>query len=188
MRKIILGLLFVAMVATAEGDGESGPTGPFRVIASPTGDIPVGHWDCWFEQSDFDKTATSNNPFLPRRCSLALFISATVAELQPEGYGWMLAIQTNDSWLEASDNDFDPDTAFRIKGADRLYSRAGEIRWSLDRPGQWKTCNDSKADGCLTIQTTRNDRFSVTVLSDDVIRLTDTFYGTKRLLFRCCRR
>ena len=65
----------------------------------------------------------------------------------------------------------DPDTAFRIEGADRLYSRAAEIRWSLE--------NDT-----LTIQTTRNDRYAVTVLSDDVVRLGDTYYGTMRLLFR----
>ena len=184
MRKIILGLLLVAMVATAEGDGESGVTGPFRVIESPTGDFPVGHWECWFEQSDFDKTATSNNPFTPRRCAIALFYHATVAEFLPEGYGWILAIQTARNFVEASDHDFNPDEAFRIEGADRLYSRAGEIRWSLDPPGQWKVCNDARADGCLTIQTTRNDRFSVTRLSSDVMRLTDTFYGTQRLLFR----
>ena len=52
------------------------------------------------------------------------------------------------SFAEASDTDFDPDTAFRIEGADRLYSRAAEIRWSLE--------NDT-----LTIQTTRNDRYAV---------------------------
>ena len=184
MRKIMFGLLFVAIMATAEGDGETEPLGPFPVTESPAGDFPVGHWECWSEQSDFAKTATSNNPFLPRRCSLALFMSATVAELLPDGYGWMLAIQTDGSFAEASDNDFDPDTAFRIEGADRLYSRAGEIRWSFDRPGQWKSCNDARADGCLTIQTTRNDRYAVTVQSDDVMRLDDTYYGTLRLLFR----
>ena len=43
MRKIMFGLLFVAIMALAEGDGKSELAGPFRVIESPVGDFPVGH-------------------------------------------------------------------------------------------------------------------------------------------------
>ena len=168
----------------AEGGAEAEElTGPFPVIESPTGDWPVGHWECWNEQ-DFEATKARNTGIFPVRCAPALFYSATVLELLPDGYGWILAIQTAGTFVEPTDKDFNPDEAFRITGADRLYSRAGEMRWALDRPGDWKACADPNADTCLRIQTTRNDRYSVTKLSHDVIRLTDTFYGTKRLLFR----
>ena len=125
MRKIMFGLLLVAMVATAEGDVETGPTGPFPVIESPAGDFPVGHWECWYYHHDFEEIATLNNAFLPRRCYLALFSKATVVELSPDGYGWILAIKSS---VKGSNLDFDPEAAFRIQGSDRLYSRADEIR------------------------------------------------------------
>lgn len=78
-----------------------------------------------------------------------------------------MAIQTPDS----TNHDFDPDTAFRIEGTYRLYSRADEILWFLE--------NDT-----LTIQTTRNDRYEVYPISDDVLRLHDPGSGHLRLLFR----
>lgn len=180
---VVAGMMAVA-VALAEGGAEAEElTGPFPVVESPTGDWPVGHWECWVEQ-DFEETKARNTGIYPRRCAPALPYSATVLELLPGGYGWILAIQTARTFVEASDKDFNPDEAFRIAGAERLYSRAGEMRWALDRPGDWKACDDPNADTCLRIQTTRNERYSVTRLSPDVIRLTDTFYGTKRLLFR----
>ena len=132
---VSVAVLLAAMIAAAEGDAETELAGPFPVSETPAGDFPVGHWEAWFEHSDFDKLATSNNPFPPSRAALALFINATVAELLPDGYGWILAIQTNDN-NKSSNIDFNPDTAFRIEGVDRLYSRAGEIRWSLDPGGE----------------------------------------------------
>jgi len=187
MRKIMLGMLLVvvAIMASAEGDGESPElTGPFPVTASPAGDFPVGYWECWLEHAKltFNEIAVRNIGFYPRRCAVALHYHATGLELLPEGYGWVLAVQTDE---KGSNLDFDPEAAFRIEGADRLYSRAGEMRWALnDDQGEWKACDDPHSDGCLLIQTTRNQRFSADVLSRDVIRLTDTYYGTKRLLYR----
>ena len=146
------------------------------------GEFPIGHWECWFEQSDFAETAKTNNPFLPQRCNIATFHNATAIEMSPGGLGHILAIETEDKTNHA----FDPDEAFRIHGAwGRLYSIASRMRWTWDEgPGDWEACHDPDAAGCLTVQTTRNDRFSAKLLSPDIVRLKDDHYGTKRLLFR----
>ena len=166
--------LVAVSVALAEGGAEAQElAGPFPVAESPRGDFPVGHWDCWFEHWDFDQTGSDNRGWEPTRCAVALFYSATVLELLPNGKGWMLAVQTPDT----TNQDFDPDEAFRIPGVERLHSRAGEIRWNLDDDGAMKT-PEQTFDSVLHIQTTINQWFGVEVLSDDMMRLGKTSHGS----------
>ena len=169
---IVAGVLGVSL-ALAEGGAEAEElTGPFPVIERPTGDFPVGHWDCWYEHWNFDKIAKHSGGWEPIRCAVALFYSATVLDLQPDGIGWMLAVRTPDS----TNQDFDPDAAFRIQGSDKLHSRAGELRWRI------------QADGEMHIQTTINEWFTYTPLTENVFRLqywsNPAKDPTNRLLFR----
>lgn len=176
MRKVMLGTLFVLFVAV-ESYG-------IEIKHHLDGEFPVGRWECWFEHSDYQKTATAVSGVVPWRCQTVL-MSATVLELLPDGYGWLLAIETPKGFHTSSDTEYDPDKSFRIAGSPRRFSVATEIRWRLDDDqGDWKACADPRADGCLVITTNRHRRFSFEKISHDVIRLTDTYYGTLRLLFR----
>ena len=81
--------------------------------------------------------------------------------------------------------DYRDEKAFAVQGIrDRLFSRVQELRWEIEPPGGWNSCNDPRAHGCLKLTTTRHERYSMFRLSDDVIRITDDHYGTRRLLFR----
>ena len=62
-----------------------------------------------------------------------------------------------------------PRTAFALKGSELLYDRAGELRWSYE------------AD-VLTIQTTRETRYQVEVITPNVLRIRRG--STNQLLIR----
>jgi len=161
------------------GPTDPGPTGPGITIptwpvADPlTGDLPVGRWECWFEHTDFDRTATSNHGFVPSACRIALLTDGLAMSLHPDYSGHFLLTYSEDGVDEVGDGVSErgkaPDTAFRVEGSDLLYVRGAEMRWSYE-------------DSVLNLQTRRNDTFRAEVLSDDVIRLRQG--SNKRLLFR----
>ena len=153
----MLPLLLVAAVSFAEGQpgavaSHEVPAGT-RTVQPLAGDFPVGRWECWFEASNFADITTSTTAIVPLRCHVSLHVNASVAELLPGGYGWMLGIKSPD----AQSAEFDAATAFTVAGSGNLYSRAAEIRWFLEPVRDWKSCYDATAIGCLVIQRTRND-------------------------------
>ena len=205
MRKIMFGTLFVvvAIMATAEGDGESSPDprlADLPVRPTPAGDHDfVGHWEVFHYGKEnvtppLAKRAESYNGWALRRVALAHITdgkngqhSATALELRPEAdrigrKGNRLAIYISDAERSGAhrnyyktDRGFDPDKAFMLPGRDdRPYSLAAEIRW-------WTT----EGDKVLNIHNGRYEplSFRYSVLSDDVIRLVNGS-GNVRLMVR----
>ena len=151
------------------------------VVERLMGDFPVGRWQCWAEHRDLDVWGDSNKWFRPPGCNIVLHADASVVEFLPDSKGYILGIRSE----RGTSFDYDESKAFAIAGIrDALFSRVTEIRWSISDPGGWKSCNDLRAQGCLTLTTTRHERFSMVKVQPDVIRFTDDYYGTKRLLFR----
>ena len=184
----MLPLLLVASISFAEGQpgavvSHDVPAGT-RTVEQLAGDFPVGRWECWFEPRDHADIAASNTPIVPIRCEVIL-LASSVLELLPDtsphgNVGWTLALKAEG----ALDRSFNADTAFTVAGSGSLYSRVTELRWSMEPVSNWKSCNDRRASGCLSIQTTRVEKYAVHRLGRDVMRLTDNYYGTRRLMFR----
>ena len=148
------------------------------------GEIPVGRWEAWTEHKPLAEIAKSSTAHLPGRSHVVLLVLATVLELRPDGTGYMLGLKSRPQKVE--DTDYEPDYAFRVPGSPHhhLYARAAEMRWALGQERDWKSCNDPTSLGCLILLTTREERFALFRLTDDVLRITDDHYGTRRLLFR----
>ena len=126
------------------------------VVERLTGEFPVGRWQCWVEQRDLDVWGDSNKWFRPPGCNIVLHADASVVEFLPDSKGYILGIRSE----RGTSFDYDASKAFAIAGIrDALFSRVTEIRWSISDPGGWKSCNDLRADGCLTLTTTRHERF-----------------------------
>ena len=181
-KAIMLMLLAVAIMAAAEGDVEQEAIEALSTIESPTGDSLEGHWDCWFEHHNLEWIAKENDGFAPIRCAVALFYQATILEFLPDSKGWMLAMYTEDT----TNQDFDRDAAFRIEGSDRFYSRAGELRWNIEkRTLEFRSGHSFSS--VLHVQTTIDEWFGLEVLNENVFRLGANSKANRpilRLLFR----
>ena len=73
--------------------------------------------------------------------------------------------------------------AFTVAGSGNLYARVAEARWSV-AGADWKSCSNPRADACLVILTTSTNKYAMYRLRQNAMRLTDTYYGTRRLMFR----
>ena len=183
MRCVLLAL--VASVAFADGEQETVAIGDLDVpvVERLSGEFPVGRWQCWAEHRDLDVWGNSNKWFRPPGCNIVLHADASAVEFHPEGgVGWILGWRSE---AGARSFDYRDEKAFAVQGIrDRLFSRVQELRWEIEPPGGWKSCNDPRAQGCLKLTTTRHERYAMFRLHPDVIRITDDYYGTRRLLFR----
>ena len=181
MRLILLSAVVAAGI-TVSGAAET-------VAPLTGGEHPVGRWECWLEERDLAETANSNKWFAPPGCNVALFADASVVEMHADGVGYILGIKRTGRY-EYQSFDYGTDrfpccdgAEFRVRGLPGVQlSRVQEIRWALEPGGGWKSCHE--AAQCLRITTKRHERYSFEVVTDDVLRITDDHYGTRRLLFR----
>ena len=209
MRKIMLGMLFVvvAIIASAEGDGESPPDprlADLPVRESPVGDhVFVGQWEVFLysfhETWPFSRRATAINGWALQRTALAHSYdgenrehSATALELREDGHqdwqpgagrfgssGHRLAIYISDAERRgAHRNYYKTDHGFDPDKAFMLPGRT-DRPYSLAADIRWWTDGD-----ILNINNGRHKlSFRYSVLSDDVIWLVSG-YGHVFLIVR----
>ena len=183
--------LLVACTAVVFAEGQPGavashevPAGT-RTVQPLAGDFPVGRWECWFEPKPLADIAASNTPIVPIRCEVYLLAPASVIELLPDtsphgNMAWALALKTPGT----QDTGYTSSGVFTVAGSGNLYARVEEARWSVEPVRDWRSCSDPRADACLVILTTRTHKYAMYRLGQNAMRLTDTYYGTRRLMFR----
>ena len=182
-----------ALLIASAGYAEGGPEGvtPFEgsvpVEQPMTGDLPVGRWQCFVEEWPIEEVAISNVRFPPPGCNVELFTDASGVEFGPDGVGFILGIKLRgpNEWYTYQSHSYNEDAEFEIAGVPiSRFSRVKEIRWAVEHAGDWKSCHVSVARTCLVITWRTHTKYEYHVLTPDVLLYVDSYYGTRRMLFR----
>ena len=162
-------LLLAASLVAAEGNGETPVeiTGPVTMAEPLSGEPPIGYWECWSQLGVWDeRLLRSTTPMVPKGpCTVVLFPTGGVmAEIRPEGYGWLHA-----AFLDGrATAKFDPaGDVFRIPGAgdEAYFSQLAEMRWYAQGRSIW-------------FYTSAREEFDLYILDEDVMALL--YYSNPR--------
>ena len=131
----------VLLSACARGTVNLPVVGPVELYptAEPlTGDMPIGRWDCFDGNTDYERVSKSNRfSSFDARCSLGIWIgntylgarstSKTSVAFKPDGTG------RNMRAIHKTSTASKPDDGFLIEGSPNwIYSEGNSFRWELE--------------------------------------------------------